>query len=196
VNKLLNIPGVNIDDHSVCENVNNDTIYHMVCYNYSNPDVAHKFLNQCPDINITNNNNETPLLRATLRMPLSTIKILIDLGADPSIVSTDNENIYHYLACNSNVDVVEYILSLDIDVDINQPDDEGDTPLLLAIYYCNIDTIRLFIEFGADMTAMNDDGDTILTIAQDQHLDEDYPDLYHFLKSFESAESSELSDTT
>lgn len=73
---------------------------------------------------------------------------------------------------NNNLEVCKIIIASG--ADINSQNEEGVTPLILAIEKENIDLVNLLITAGADVEAKNDDGDTTLLMAIKKSLPKDF----------------------
>ncbi|XP_010529228.1 PREDICTED: serine/threonine-protein kinase STY8 [Tarenaya hassleriana] len=75
------------------------------------------------------------------------IKELLDSGVDANFRDTDDRTALHVAACQGLKDVVE--LLIDRQAEINPEDRWGSTPLADAIFYKNIDVIKLLEKHGA-----------------------------------------------
>jgi ankyrin repeat protein len=106
----------------------------------------------------------TVLMRAAFAADLELVQLLLDWGADPTIVSRDGETMlsaaaglafihgYHRgKSPEQRLQVVKLFVGLGNDV--NQPDDYGITPLMAAANDGNIGVIRYLIDAGADLDA-------------------------------------------
>src|SRR5215510_11820688 len=106
----------------------------------------------------------TALMRAAFAADRELVKLLLERGADPTIVSRDGETMvsaaaglafihgYHRgKSPEERLQVVELFVQLGNDV--NQPDDYGITPLMAAANYGDVGIIRSLIDAGADLGA-------------------------------------------
>jgi len=106
----------------------------------------------------------TPLMRAAFAADLELVTLLLDHGADPTIISKDGETMlsaaaglafihgYHReKSPEQRLQVVKRFVALGNDV--NQPDDYGITPLMAAANYGNVPIIQYLIDAGADLAA-------------------------------------------
>ena len=90
-------------------------------------------------------------------------------------------NLLHFVAANSEISVVKYVLSLGLD--INSTDEEGWTPLHIAVRYNNnVEVIKYLIECGADTTIKINDKETVLQLAMNNHNSA----IYEYLRVFET----------
>jgi len=106
----------------------------------------------------------TALMRAAFAADLELVKVLLDRGADPKIVSRDNETmlsaaaglafIHGYHRGKSPEERLQVAkLFVELGNDVNQPDDFGITPLMAAANYGNVPVIQYLIDAGADLAA-------------------------------------------
>lgn len=64
-------------------------------------------------------------------------------------------------ARNGNVETIHHMMRL-YDVDIDAPDEDGQTPLMIAAYWGNRKAIVMFLTNGADINAKDNNGQTTL----------------------------------
>ena len=106
----------------------------------------------------------TALMRAAFAADLELVKLLLERGADPTIVSRDGETmvsaaaglafIHGYHRGKSPEERLQVVkLFVQLGNDVNQPDDYGITPLMAAANDGNIGVIQYLIEVGADLGA-------------------------------------------
>jgi uncharacterized protein len=106
----------------------------------------------------------TALMRAAFAADLELVTLLLERGADPKILSRDNESMlsaaaglafvhgYHRgKSPEERLDVVKLFVKLGNDV--NWPDDYGITPLMAAGNFGNVPIIQFLIDAGADLSA-------------------------------------------
>jgi ankyrin repeat protein len=106
----------------------------------------------------------TALMRAAFAADLELVKLLLERGADPKVVSRDNETMlaaaaglafihgYHRgKGPEERLQVVK--LFVELGADVNWADDYGITPLMAAGNYGNVPIVQYLIDAGADLSA-------------------------------------------
>ena len=112
------------------------------------------------NINVLTKFGYTLLSAASFNNETEVVKLLLEHGADPTIILSNALTALHQ-AANS------YIVHLLIDYegDINAKDTYGNTPLMIASYKGNVDVVNAMIESGAYINEKNNKGLTALMIA-------------------------------
>jgi uncharacterized protein len=106
----------------------------------------------------------TALMRAAFSGDLELVKLLLAKGADPTVVSKDNETVLEAAAAlgfiqgyskgRSAAERLEVIrLLVDLGADVNAADDYGITPLMAAANMGEVSIIQFLIDRGADLGA-------------------------------------------
>jgi uncharacterized protein len=106
----------------------------------------------------------TALMRAAFAADLELVKLLLERGADPKIISRDSETmlsaaaglafIHGYHRGRSPEDRLQVVkLFVQLGNDVNWPDDYGITPLMAAGNFGNVAIIQYLIDAGADLSA-------------------------------------------
>jgi ankyrin len=106
----------------------------------------------------------TALMRAAFSGDLELVKLLLAKGADPAVVSKDNETVLEAAAAlgfiqgyskgrsaAERLDVIK--LLVDLGADVNAADDFGITPLMAAANLGEVSIIHFLIDRGADLGA-------------------------------------------
>lgn len=105
------------------------------------------------NIDSTTNKLETPLILAISWMSdPETVKILLKAGANPNLDTVDGFYPVHEASVIQNTDILETLLAADAEVDVRTKDDNM-TPLHLATYSQNLNTVNLLLANGADPNA-------------------------------------------
>ena len=106
----------------------------------------------------------TALMRAAFSGDLELVKLLLAKGADPAMVSKDNETVLEAAAAlgfiqgyskgRSAAERLEVIkLLVDLGADVNAADDYGITPLMAAANMGEVSIIQFLVDRGADLGA-------------------------------------------
>ncbi len=91
----------------------------------------------------------TPIISASEYNDSECVKTLISHGANIHPVTNMGFTVLYFAAKNGNVGLIEYCLSLQVDV--NQKDPDGQTPLYIATGVArSIASVRLLLQHGAD----------------------------------------------
>ena len=127
--------------------------------------------------NMLNRIGSTPFLQAAKVADAEMMRLLVDLGADPSI--TTEEGVTPLMAAagvgiwkigenpGTNDDALEAVeLAWELGNDVNAVDINGDTALHGAIHRGAGNVVRFLVEKGADLDAVNDKGWSALSVAQ------------------------------
>jgi ankyrin repeat protein len=106
----------------------------------------------------------TVLMRAAFSGDLELVKLLLAKGADPAVVSKDNETVLEAAAAlgfiqgyskgrsaAERLDVIT--LLVDLGADVNAADDYGITPLMAAANMGDVSIIQFLVDRGADLGA-------------------------------------------
>src|ERR1700730_575283 len=106
----------------------------------------------------------TALMRAAFSGDLELVKLLLSYGADPAVVSKDNETVLEAAAAlgfiqgyskgrsaAERLDVIK--LLVDLGADVNAADDYGITPLMAAANMGEVSIIQFLVDRGADLGA-------------------------------------------
>ena len=118
----------------------------------SSPEIIEYLLLLGMTVNMTSKTGQTPLMCACLEGGrLDNIKRLIELGADiKQLEFSDKWSALHFAARDSSPEVIEYLLSLGMTV--NMTSKTGQTPLMCACYEGGrLDNIKRLFELGADI---------------------------------------------
>jgi ankyrin repeat protein len=115
------------------------------------------------DLNLRDNEDNTPLMYATYQNNLDICELLIEKGADLNLKNTEGTTslMISILENNSNISK----LLIEKGADLNLTDNEDNTSLMLSIEKNNFDICKLLIEKGADLNLKNNKGYTSLMLA-------------------------------
>ena len=108
--------------------------------------VAHRAL----DVNITNKNNETPLMYLAIVGDVKRARALISKGAQ---VNRLDWTPLHYAASKGELEMVKFLIANKAIVDAPSPD--GTTPLMMAAFSGSDVVVKALLDAGAEVTTQN-----------------------------------------
>ncbi|XP_067653188.1 serine/threonine-protein phosphatase 6 regulatory ankyrin repeat subunit A-like [Haliotis asinina] len=147
-------------DLSVIDN-NTDNILHWACRGGNVKIVNYILMQNIVDINCKGYEEITPVLIAAYHAKNEAFDILVQKGADLSVIDENGDNILHWACRGGNVKIVNYILMQNI-VDINGKGDEEMTPVMLAAHHGKREVFDILFKQGADLSVIDGNGDNIL----------------------------------
>ncbi|XP_075868086.1 histone-lysine N-methyltransferase EHMT2 isoform X4 [Nelusetta ayraudi] len=106
----------------------------------------------------------TPIIWAAEHKHVQVIRVLLNRGADVTIVDKELNVCLHWAAYAGSVDIAELVLNAGCSLaSVNM---HGDTPLHIAAREGYLECVTLFLSRGADIEIMNREGDTPVTLAR------------------------------
>ncbi|XP_067653128.1 serine/threonine-protein phosphatase 6 regulatory ankyrin repeat subunit A-like [Haliotis asinina] len=145
-------------------NSDGNNVLHFACMADDEEIVKHVLKLHLVDINSRGSNEMTPLLLAAEKSAPDVFKMLLDSGADPSVVNSDGNNVLHFACMADDEEIVKHVLKLHL-VDINSRGSNEMTPLLLAAEKSAPDVFKMLLDSGADPSVVNSDGNNVLHFA-------------------------------
>lgn len=108
-----------------------------------------------------------PVALAAYFAPASTVRLLLDAGADVSVASANQMRVQalHAAVASRNLEAVQVLL--DHGADANARQQVGYTPLMGAAGSGRDDIVDLLLDRGADPTVVAEDGKTAASVARD-----------------------------
>ncbi len=119
------------------------------------------------DVNAPMAGGDTPLLQAANFNGGAVARVLVRAGADPTVMSAMPfpASPLHRAAGLDNVDVVAALLDEGVAVDLD-PEGNGATPLVFAVFWGSAQSAEVLILAGADVTWTDDEGYTLRAMAR------------------------------
>ena len=111
------------------------------------------------DVNSRSRSGVTPLMLAT---SLERFNFLIERGADVYAVDQQQRNVLLWQIENSGSLAMIKALVEQYRFDVNQPDDAGTSPLMLAVKRGNLDVAKYLVNRGANVNAADNEGRNVL----------------------------------
>jgi uncharacterized protein len=116
-------------------------------------------------------------LNAVNEGSIDKLREAIKLGADfNSKGKQSGESALHFATQREYINMIEILIDIGIDVDTQ--DDDGNTPLMNAVLLNRIDAVKTLLEFNANVEIQNIEGDTALIIDVDFN---ENPDIAYLL---------------
>uniref|UniRef100_A0ABD2WKR0 Uncharacterized protein n=1 Tax=Trichogramma kaykai TaxID=54128 RepID=A0ABD2WKR0_9HYME len=140
------------------------TLLHISFKRYCDDNgLLEQFFNVCDDIHKTvlvdviNNCGETPLTLALLKHKEKIAELLLRRGSNPNIVNTKGSTLLHVICSEDQDDKSAKILFKICDdihqmVQVNAEDNDGNTPLQLAVANLLPNTVDVLLNHGADLS--------------------------------------------
>ena len=113
------------------------------------------------DVEARSQQDESPLMLASLKGLSEIVRQLIEKGAD---VNKPGWTPLHYAATHGHVQIMTLLLDNEAYIDAGSPN--GSTPLMMAAMYGTPSAVKLLLEAGADPLLQNDQGLTAIDFAQ------------------------------
>lgn len=140
------------------------------------------------DLNVTNNNGDTPLMLVTIKKDFPLVEFFLDNGADPNIQNKDGVTALIIAVKLGNYEIAKKLLDKKANINLRKRDDVSAleiaidnedkrlvdlllekkpdyTPLMLAILYNDDNKVKQLIKDGAKVNEKNIYGETPLIIA-------------------------------
>ncbi|XP_051466846.1 ankyrin repeat domain-containing protein 26 isoform X10 [Apus apus] len=126
------------------------TPVHLACANGHVDVVAYLVENKC-QLNLFDNDNKSPLMKAVQCQQEKCVAVLLEHGADPNLADTDGNTALHLAVLSPSTTVMG--LLLDHNADIDAQNKEGCTPLILAVSEHQEEIVEFLLKKGADVHA-------------------------------------------
>ena len=141
--------------------VDDNTCLHYAVREGCSKVVLQAIINHGADVNATNKHHETALKWACETKNVCAINVLLNAGADPSIVDSNGDTCLHTAVLEGcSKDALQAII--EHDADVNSINKNNKTVLMIACRRRNIDAIDVLLNAGADHRMADADGSTCL----------------------------------
>ncbi|XP_017588562.1 PREDICTED: ankyrin repeat domain-containing protein 26 isoform X8 [Corvus brachyrhynchos] len=132
------------------EQLKERTALHLACANGHVDVVTYLVENKCK-INLFDNDNRSPLMKAVQCQQEECVAILLEHGADPNLADTDGNTALHLAVLSGNTTLAGLLLENNANIDAQNK--EGYTPLILAISEHHEEIMEFLLKKGADVHA-------------------------------------------
>ncbi|XP_066577228.1 ankyrin repeat and death domain-containing protein 1A-like [Amia ocellicauda] len=121
----------------------------------------------------------TPALYATWFGHLRVLQVLVNAGTTVAHRNTSGLGLLHCAAAKGHLDIVQYILDDLEDTSLNQPDQFGRTPLLLAAEKGHLHTAQCLRHHGSNINMADKEGNRSIHLAARSGFSSVVYDLLH-----------------
>ena len=154
INVLLNVGA----DPNIAD-AYGDTCLHYAASRDCSKEVLQAIISHDGDVNATNANNVTVLMKACAERNKDVINVFLNAGADPSVADAAGDTWFHYAAQNHrHPEVLQAIISHG--VDLNATNKKNVTALMKGCKKGNKEVINVLLNAGADPNIADANGDT------------------------------------
>jgi serine/threonine-protein phosphatase 6 regulatory ankyrin repeat subunit B len=152
----------------LCRDINGITLLHVLAIQDGKRDIIKYLLMNLPnkaDINTEDKSGDTPLFLAIEKdKPDTALELFNYLGVDDIKKAFRNKNrLLHRAIKNHSIEIIRFLLGR-IDVDVNEKDNQGRTPLHYATRG-KAEVIQTLLSFGADVNIQDNQEITPLNLA-------------------------------
>ena len=140
---------------------------HLCPAMWEDPAVCQAFIGAGADMKTIETKNDvgcSPLQLASRSGALTTVKMLVEAGADVRATDDRRETCLIIAASNGHTDTVRYLVGLP-EVDLDQQDSDNHTALHFAASRKHSEVMQVLIDAGADIETKNVDGNSPLLLA-------------------------------
>ncbi|XP_067660137.1 putative ankyrin repeat protein RF_0381 [Haliotis asinina] len=145
-------------------NVHAETILHVACEGGNVEIIKFILKHDTVDIGTLDINGRTSAIITASEGCKNTLDVLMEAGADLSVVYNERNTVLHLACGGGNVEIVKDLLS-HIIVDIDSRDADGWTLLLHAVRAVEKDVFNLRVEKGAHLSLVYNESETLLHVA-------------------------------
>lgn len=108
----------------------------------------------------------TLLIKAVRTNSVPLAMHMIAIGADTSVLDNSGRGLLHWCAIEGNHELLSFVFDVVQELQIDEPDDGGDTPLHLAAYHGHLPAVRMLVRRGAEALRQNACGFTPCELAE------------------------------
>ncbi|KAM6420901.1 ankyrin repeat domain-containing protein 26 isoform 8-T8 [Pluvialis apricaria] len=126
------------------------TPLHLACANGHVDVVTYLVENKCK-LNLFDNDNRSPLMKAVQCQQEKCVAILLEHGADPNLADADGNTALHLAVISPNTSIAGLLLERNANIDAQNK--EGYTPLILAVSEHHEEMVEFLLKKGADVHA-------------------------------------------
>ena len=129
-------------------------------------------INHGADVNATNKNNVTSLMRACYKGNMDVINELLNAGADPNIADSLCGKTWIHWAVKGGCSKETLQAIINLGADVNATNEYKSTALMMACEIGNIDAINVLLNAKADSNIANTNSNIWIHNANPHHIDD------------------------
>ncbi|CAN8210866.1 unnamed protein product [Coccothraustes coccothraustes] len=172
------------------------TALHLACANGHVDVVAFLVENKCK-LNLFDNDNRSPLMKAVQCQQEKCVAILLEHGADPNLADADGNTALHLAVLSGSTTIAGLLLQHNANIDAQNK--EGCTPLILAVSEHQEEIMEFLLKKGADVhardqSASNLDEEELEEEEEEEEEDENDNDNEDGDEDYEEEEEEEDDD--
>lgn len=138
----------------------------IVASRFGDTDIVKHLLDAGADVNfhvIAKNEYQgrTALMNAAWQADGPTVALLLDAGADARAFESHGWSAAHYAARSGNIATLRTLHERGVDLDLPSPENRGETPLMIAAHFGEIESIKELIKLGANPRATDNHGENV-----------------------------------
>ncbi|XP_071720324.1 protein VAPYRIN-LIKE-like [Rutidosis leptorrhynchoides] len=117
--------------------------------------VVSSLLDSGADVNKRDLDNDSVIYLAVKSGDIDTIRVVVESGCE---VDQENDRLLHVAASMNRVDIMEVLCMGYLDLDVNQVDSKGQTPLHIGASYGYVEVLEFLITLGCDPNLVDHSG--------------------------------------
>ena len=141
---------------------------------WEDPAVCQVLIDAGADIETKDEDERSPLLRASISSKSAVVKMLVEAGAGVCVTDHNGDTCLMLAAVFGHIETVRYLVGLK-DVDVNHAENNGNAVLHWTVLKGHVDVVQVLIDAGADIEARNKDDEQgrspLLLASVEGHLD-------------------------
>lgn len=130
-----------------------------------NIEITKLLVNKGADIEITDFEGDTPLIKAVKRQDYEVAEFLLTSNASVNASNDELDTPLHIATCNENFEMCELLIRFGANISSLNINSDSYLHVTCSQHKCSLDTCLLFIKHGIDINLRNDDYETAFNLA-------------------------------